>query len=218
MAFQISNTQLAKFAPALDQATVNALVASINDTTARFGIDQSARRVRYFVAQSFFETQSYTKWSENLVYTTPERLVAVWPSRFTMDKSRTQFAYAPDYVNNAQKLANLTYANRNGNGDAASGDGWKYRGRGGFHLTFLGNYQKYSLDTYKDNRIVLNPDLVAQPQDAFMSAGWFWNSNGLSALADTDSFTQATKVINGSTDTVPQRLPVLTKANSVFTW
>jgi putative chitinase len=197
---------------------VNALVASINDTTARFGIDTTARRVRYFVAQSFFETQSYTKWSENLVYTTPQRLVTVWPHRFTMDKSQTNLAYAPDYVNNAQKLANLTYANRYGNGNEASGDGWKYRGRGGFHLTFKNNYQKFSMDTYKDGRIVSNPDLVSQPQDAMLSAGWFWTSNGLSALADTDSFTRATEVINGSAETVPARLPVLTKVNSLFTW
>lgn len=218
MAFKITNAQMAKLAPALDTALSQALVVSINDAAAKYGIDQTVRRVRYFVAQSFYETQGYTKWSENLVYTTPQRLVEVWPNRFTMVKGQTNLAYALEYVNNAQKLANLTYANRYGNGNEASGDGWNFRGRGGFHLTFKDNYTAYSKAVYGDTRIVANPDLVAQPQDAMMSAGWFWDSKRLSGLADTDSFTKATDVINGSTDTVPLRLPVLTKVNSIFTW
>lgn len=194
------------------------LADAINATTSRFGIDQQPRRVRYFVAQSFYETLNYTSWTENLNYTTPQRLVAVWPSRFTMDPTHTAYAYAPDYINNPQKLANLVYANRNGNGSVASGDGWNFRGRGAFHLTGLSNYSTYSQDVYGDSHIVDNPDLVAAPDDAFLSAGWFWNNNNMNPLADADAFTQATQVINGSTSTVPLRLPVLNKVNAIFQW
>jgi putative chitinase len=182
-----------------------------------YGISASPRRVRYFLAQSCFETQTFTHWAENLTYTTPERLCTVWPSRFSMTPMGTK-AYAPDYVCNAQKLANLVYANRGGNGDVTSGDGFNFRGRGGFHLTFRNNYAAYSNARYGDDRIVQNPDLVAQPADAMMSAGWFWSTNQLNDLADADAFTRVTEKINGSDATVPQRLPVLNKANSIFTW
>jgi putative chitinase len=218
MSFQITSTQLAKFAPRLDSATVAALTESVNAAAAKYGIDQSPRRLRYFMTQSYYETEGYTKWSENLVYTTPQRLCVVWDTRFTMDPNNKALAYAPLYVNNAQKLSNCVYANRFGNGNEASGDGWTYRGRGGFHLTFKSNYAAYSQEIYGDDRVVLNPDLVAQPADAMMSAGSFWNSNHLGSLADSDSFTLMTDKINGSTDTVPLRLPVLNAANSAFSW
>jgi putative chitinase len=194
------------------------LAQAINTVAAEFQIDQNPRRVRYFVAQSFFETLSYTAWSENLFYKTPERLVEVWPSRFTLDQSDTSKAYAPNYTANPAKLANLVYANRDGNGNSSSGDGWTFRGRGAFHLTGRTNYQEYDDQVYKDGHVVANPDLVMQPLDAFKSAGWFWNKHNLNALADTDQFTAVTKIINGSTDTVPQRLPVLNKVNSTLTW
>jgi len=215
MAYLITTSQLNALVPLGAQA--QALTDAINATMTYYGLADQPRRVRYFIAQSCFETQNFSRWVENLMYTTPERLCAVWPSRFAM-QPMTNKAYAPDYVNNPAKLANLVYAGRNGNGDAASGDGWLFRGRGGFHLTFRNNYAAYSRARYGDDRIVQNPDLVAQPQDAMMSAGWFWSTNNLNALADADQFTNATRVINGSTDTVPQRLPVLNKANKIFTW
>lgn len=194
------------------------LTDAINAAMAKFGIDQQERRVRYFVAQSSFETQGFTEWSEDLTYSTPERLVAVWPSHFTMDPTHTQYAYAPNYTNNPQKLANLVYAGKYGNGDEASGDGWNYRGQGGFDLTFKDNYAAYDKAIYGDGHIVADPSLVSQPADALMSAGWFWNNHGFNALADADSFTQVTTVINGSAVTVPERLQVLDSANAAFTW
>lgn len=216
MTYQISSSQLLQLAPSLGDGA-QALTDAMNDTMAYYGIDQSPRRIRYFIAQSAFETGMFQRWVEDLTYTTPERLCTVWPARFSMTPMGSK-AYAPDYVRNAQKLANLVYANRNGNGDAASGDGFNFRGRGGFHLTFRDNYAAYSNARYGDDRIVQNPDLVAQPEDAMMSAGWFWSTKNINALADADAFTRTTEVINGSDATVPQRLPVLNKANSIFTW
>lgn len=215
MAYVVNASQIASLTPKVGNA--QAIADAINATADFYGISSSARRVRYFVAQSCFETQNFSFWSENLNYTTAARLCAVWPSRFSMTPVAGK-ALASDYVSNPQKLANFVYANRMGNGDASSGDGYNFRGRGGFHLTFKNNYSAYSQARYGDNRIVLNPDLVAQPADAFMSAGWFWSTNNLNALADADQFTNATKVINGSTDTVPQRLVTLGQVNKIFTW
>jgi putative chitinase len=176
--------------------------------------------MRYFVAQTFFETLSYTAFAENLYYTKAAQLVAVWPSRFTCDQNActATIAYAPDYVCNAQKLANFVYCNRNGNGNLASNDGYNFRGRGGLQNTGRANYLAYSLAQYGDDRCVKNPDMLSQPEDAFESAGWFWTTHGLNALADTDSFTLVTKNINGSTVTVPDRIKVLNTVNSVLQW
>lgn len=226
MTYQVTTQQLSRFAPNVDPKIVQPLTDSINATLVKYSIDQTPRRIRYFVSQASYETQGFTYWSENLNYTTPERLCAVWPSRFTMNQlvcTANGPFFACDYINDPQKLANLTYANRNGNGDVASGDGWAFRGRGGFHLTGRGNYAAYSSDVYGDSHIVAAPDLVAQPKDAMLSAGWFWQKNGLNAQADADAFTETTHRINGATgqalaDLVKQRLVVLNQANKIFTW
>lgn len=220
MAFNITASQLAKFASHIsDPMTLANLTQAINAAMDRFSISASPRRVRYFLAQTSFETGGFTTWEEDLTYSHAERLVAVWPSRFSMNENAPGMEYAPDFVNAPEKLANLVYANRNGNGDVASGDGSAYRGRGGLDLTFHNNYAAASKYLYNDPSVYLNnPDLVAAPKDAMLSAGWFWQSNNLNTLVDSDSFTQVTRVINGSTATVPQRLPVLNSANAVFTW
>jgi len=209
----ITIDQLNRFANIKNQDLVDA----INAVMQRYEINTS-RRINHFMTQACFETQSFTKFEENLYYSTPERLVAVWPHRFTCDKAScsSTMVYAPDYIKSPQKLASLVYANRNGNGDVASGDGWNFRGRGGFHLTFLDNYLQYSKDVYGDDRCVENPDMVGQPADAMMSAGWFWGVHRLNELADADMLTKITEVVNGSAATVPARLQVLNKANQVF--
>lgn len=215
MTFTVTASQIAQLTPRA--IGPDALADAINATAQYYGISDTQLRMRYFVAQSCFETQNYSFWAENLFYTTPDRLCAVWPSRFSMTQG-SALAYAPDYTANSAKLANLVYANRYGNGDASSGDGFAFRGRGAFHLTFRSNYEAYSKARYGDDRIVQNPNLVAQPTDAFMSAGWFWSTNNLSAIADSDQYTKVTQVINGSTATVPQRLIALNQVNEIFKW
>lgn len=204
----INSDQLMSFVGKSDSA----LVDSINAVTDRFSIN-TPRRLRYFLTQAAFETQMFSRFEEDLWYSTPERIVAVWPRRFTMDRA-VRLAYAPDYIRNPEKLANFVYSGRNGN--VSGNDGWLYRGRGGFHLTFLDNYRAYSQDVYGDDRCVTNPDLVSQSPDAMLSAGWFWDKHGFNHLADADQFTQVTTEINGSPVTVPKRLAVLKRANQIF--
>lgn len=192
------------------------LVDAINATLELYDI-KTPRRVRYFMTHSHVETQGFTKFEENLYYKTPERLPAVWPTRFTCDRAKCgALAWAEDYVCNPEKLANFAYGNRNGNGGPETGDGWRFRGRGGFHLTFADNYLDYSNAIYKDDRIFRQPDLVALPHDSMLSAGWFWNRFKFNQMADADEFTKSTVRINGSSATVKKRLEVLKKANAIF--
>lgn len=240
---QINRTQLAAFAPNIPFAQLDTYVSAINATFAKYGIDQSLRRIRYFMAQVYHETQGLTKFKEDLTYKTPERLVAVWPTRFTMDKAKVgthavnprtgkpyaqALAYAPDYVNNPVGLGELVYGGRADLGNTHPGDGGKYPGRGGFHLTGYANYAGYSQRVYGDARILNNPDLVAQPTDAFLSAGDYWANrkyvdttgkvwNNFNELADADQFTFMSISIQGDASTVSPRLDALRLANKVFT-
>jgi len=208
----ITLNQLTTFCKA---AATQALVDAINQTLVRCDIN-TPRRLRYFMAQAYHESQAFTHFAEDLYYLDPNRLVAVWPRHFTMQLTDASKAYAPNYVKNSQKLGSLIYANEYGNGDVASGDGYNFRGRGIFGLTFRSNYAACSTDVYGDDRLVQNPDLAAQLPGAVDSAGWFWSHHGFNALADADALTSMTEVLNGSAITVPARLQVLNVANSIF--
>lgn len=213
-------------APKVAAPQLSLLADNLNSVMARFSVDQAPRRVRYFVAQTACETAYFSKWTEDLLYTTPARLAAVWPYRFTCDANActANLFYAPDYINNPQKLANLVYANRNGNGNAASNDGWSFRGRGAFNLTFLNNYAAASKFLFQDPSVFLNnPDTVAEIPNGVLASGWFWTINGLNAQADQDAFTRTTQIINGAqgqtlTNLVNERLVTLNLVNKIFQW
>lgn len=142
-----------------------------------------------FLAHCILESSRFTRLEENLFYTTPERIRAVWPSRFKTIAEATPFARNP------KALANRVYSNRNGNGDQASGDGWRYRGRGLFQLTGLTNYQLAARAIGRP--YVGDPDLVAEPTDACLTAAWFWMTNGGNQMIDRGEFDATTRMING---------------------
>jgi len=100
----------------------------------------------------------------------------VWPRRFpTLKKART-------YERNPEKLANYVYASRLGNGDEASGDGWRYRGRGLIQTTGRSNYR--ATGAALTLQLESEPTLLEEPDHASLSAAWFWKSHGLNELAD----------------------------------
>lgn len=207
--------QIKQLSPHLSDEAAAAITAAIIPAMTRFGI-QTPRQVRYFIAQTCFESQGFTRFAENLNYTHAEQLVKVWPHRFTLNKEDTKKAYAPDYIRNPQALANLVYANRNGNGPPESGDGYDFRGQGPIELTGRANFYEASMAIYGDDRLVYNPELVQQPEVGFAVSAWFWQTRGLNELAENDEFTRVTEVVNGSDDTVPQRLEVLAQVNDIF--
>lgn len=163
-------------------------VDPLRETCKRFGIESKAR-VAAFLAQLHHESAGFTRTEENLYYTTAERIRAMWPKRVESLQVAATLCREP------QALANRVYSNRLGNGDEASGDGWKYRGRGLIQLTGRSNYHVAG-DALGANYIAV-PNLVAMPMDAAMTAGWFWASIHGNELADASLIDEITKRING---------------------
>lgn len=221
---QLSVANLIKIAPGARNApNLDALVASLNMVATRYGINHNPRRLAYFVSQTAFETQDYTKLVENLFYTDPARVARIFKYGFDLDRDGQvdpeEVEFAKGYIRNPEKLANRAYALRNGNRDEASGDGWRYRGSGFMHTTFFDNYMRASMAIYNDDRLVRNPELLRDTSTyecAALTAGQFWADHNLNQLADADQFTRVTKVINGSDATVPDRLHHLRRANALI--
>ncbi len=177
----------------------------LNATMGRFEIN-TPYRVAGFLAQVSHESGGFQFIVENLNYSA-EALSRVWPNRFPPD-------IAAAYARNPEKIANRAYCDRMGNGDEASGDGWKYRGRGLIQLTGKDNYAAFSLEC--DNEALVDPNQVAEPALAAESAGWFWSRNGLNALADAQDIKGMTKRINGGLNGIDHRQELYAGAIAVF--
>ena len=156
---------------------------------ARFGIDTPLRQAA-FVAQCAHESRLFTALEEGLWYRSADRIRAIFRG------SVPTLAVAQRLVGNPQALANHVYANRNGNRDEASGDGWRYRGRGLIQLTGRSNYTRAAAELGRP--YVDQPDLVLEPADACLTAAWFWNAGKLNALADASRIDAITRAINGA--------------------
>lgn len=149
-----------------------------------FGID-TALRLSHFLGQCSHESGKFKITRENLNYSA-DRLVVVFKKYFP------DVTIANAYAKKPEKIANIVYASRMGNGDKSTGDGWKYRGRGYIQLTFKQNYSEF--DAFVEDDIVNNPDLVATKYP-LLSAGWFFYKNNLNSISD-----------EGSTDAVVKKL------------
>lgn len=158
------------------------IIAAIDKYGIRYRVERAA-----FLAQIGVESGGLERVEEGLTYTTPERLQAVWPTRF-----KTREAALP-YVRNPKALADLVYGGRMGN--TQPGDGYRYRGRGLKQLTGRSNYAAYAAASGVD--VVSNPDLLLHPKYAADSAAWFWSVNGCAALAADQDWKGLTRRING---------------------
>lgn len=166
----------------------------LNRAMLRYKID-SPVRVAAFLAQVGHEAAGLTATTENLNYSA-EALAATWPNRYKGSDGKPN-ALAKNIARKPELIANYTYANRMGNGDPESSDGWKYRGRGYIQTTGKANYQRLTAAT--GTNFVAVPDLLAQSEYAALSAAFFWFDNGLNELADTGRFDLITRKINGGT-------------------
>ncbi len=146
-------------------------------------------RIAHFMTQLDHES-GLKPISENLNYSS-ERLRQIFPKYFISK------ADADRYFRQPERIANRVYANRMGNGNEASGEGWKYRGRGFIQLTGKENYYRLYLDTDLD--VIKNPDLLLEEPNALISALWFWKTRKLNALADKDDLVGIRKRVNGGT-------------------
>ncbi|HRJ69576.1 MAG TPA: peptidoglycan-binding protein [Beijerinckiaceae bacterium] len=163
---------------------------------ARYGILQSERRFAFFMAQLAHESGGFRTLQEGLRYSA-NRLMAVWPKRFPTA------ALASAYAGNEQKLANMVYGGRNGNGPEPTGDGYRYRGRGLIQLTFRDNYRE--VGRIVDLDLERNPDLAADPEHVWTVACGYWTMRKLNRYADNNDFLALTKTINGGINGLADR-------------
>ncbi|MFJ3487161.1 glycoside hydrolase family 19 protein [Pseudomonas sp. NPDC090202] len=188
-------------------------LAPLNAAMQRYQIN-TRDRVTMFLAQIAHESADFTRVSENLNYTDPRAVVQLFRSGFDLNHNGqadpAEIEFAKGYIRNPQKLANRAYANRFGNGDEASGDGWRYRGAGLKQLTFKANHDEFARVVGMPLASV--PDFLRTPEGAALSAAWFWSSRRLNTLADGSKFAEITQVINGGQNGAKSRLEYLGRA------
>jgi len=185
MTFKFTKEQIAKCAPRNKNAAE--LYEALAQVLPKYDIN-TPERVAAFMAQCGHESVDFSVLRENLNYSA-KGLHGTWPKRFPTLES------AQPYERNPEKIANKVYSDRMGNGPEASGDGWKYRGRGAIQLTGKDNYSRFAKDIGKslDEAIVYVETLAG----AIESACWFWKNNKLNEQADARDMKAATKKING---------------------
>jgi putative chitinase len=173
---------------------------SLTEAMKKFQIN-TALRVSHFVSQCMHESGNFKFVSENLNYSA-QGLRGTFPKYFPDDATANAYARQPE------KIANKVYASRMGNGDFISGDGWGFRGRG--YLQCTGRNTYIALSTSIGEDLTKNPDLLATPKYASLSACWFFSKNGLNAVADKgatdDVVKQITKIINGGYTNLADRI------------
>jgi putative chitinase len=155
------------------------------------------QRVAAFVAQCAHESANFRFLQENLNYRAAS-LTKTWPRHFP------NMEIAKQYERKPQMIANRAYANRMGNGDEASGDGWRYLGRGLIQLTGKNNYQAFAMSI--ETPLEEIPEYLQTFEGAVQSACWFWETNNLNQWADKGDIVTLTKRINGGTIGLDDRI------------
>ena len=173
-----------------------ALFDVLNDLLPSYDIDTQIR-VAGFLAQCGHESGDFNLLTENLNYSS-QALANTWPSRFSNgDHPPTPHALAKQIQRNPEAIANNAYSGRMGNGNAASGDGWTFRGRGAIGLTGRENYNKFGMT------VGMTAEEAAAYcetlKGAIESSCWFWREHSINRFCDQDDIMNMTKVINGGT-------------------
>ena len=201
---QITREQLAQIIP--KNPYIDQWCDALNKLLPDYGID-TPERVAAFLAQCAHESGNFVFLKENLNYRA-ESLMRTWPRHFPTMDIATQYARQPE------RIANRAYANRMGNGDEASGDGWRYAGKGLIQLTGKNNYEAFaeSIETPVEEI----PAYLETFEGAVQSACWFWESNNLNQWADKGDILTLTKRINGGTIGLEDRVKHYNHALHIF--
>lgn len=192
----ITFEMLKAVAPKTSSLTLQKYVDPLNEVAEYYEIN-TKERVAAFIAQCAHESGGFNFVKENLNYGA-KGLMGTFKKYFPNEEIAKQYERKPE------KIANRVYANRMGNGDEASGDGYKFCGRGLIQLTGKSNYQRFA------NDLEVSLDECVQymetPEGAVASAGWFWDNNGLNRYCDSGDFKTLTKRINGGTIGLEDRI------------
>ena len=177
----------------------DAVIAQLPDTIAKFELN-TPLRLAHFLAQAGHESGGFKAVNENLNYGA-KGLLSIFKKYFPTEEKAKLYERKPE------KIANLVYGSRMGNGAETTGEGYKFRGRGYIQLTGKDNYKAF--DAVVTESIVDNPDLVATKYP-LLSAAWFFHKSGLHKIADkgaTDTVvTEVTKRVNGGTIGLADRI------------
>lgn len=164
------------------------------------------KRVAAFISQVAHESAHLTAVRENLNYSS-QGLLKTFRKYFTP-------ALASKYHRKPEMIANRVYANRMGNGDEASGDGWRFRGRGLIQLTGRDNYTRFAADM--EMTLDEAVEYLETPEGAMMSAAWFWDSRDLNTYADKGDIVTVSKRVNGGTNGLAERKEIYYHALKVL--
>jgi putative chitinase len=168
----------------------------------------TANRIAGFFAQTGHESQSLKVLEENLFYRA-ETLDKIFPKYF-----KNAGRNAAEYAKQPQKIANVVYANRMGNGDAASNDGFNFRGRGPIQLTGRENYTNFGKTVGLTAEQVI--DYIQTKKGALESACWYWKSRNINAACDANDIVKMSKLVNGGTIGLDDRLKHYTEALAIL--
>jgi putative chitinase len=172
----------------------------------KYGIN-TPQRIAMFLATVEHESGGLQLIRENMNYPA-KRLAEVWTGRFAEGGKPNDMAKL--LANKPEEIANVVYANRMGNGNYKSGEGWKYRGGGLIGTTGKENFEKTGKAIGVD--LVSHPELIIQPEAAAHSAAWFAQAHGLNQIADTGNFTRYSAKVNvGNPDADPKKIIGLDK-------
>jgi putative chitinase len=185
-----------------------AWTTALNEVLPTYKID-TPERIASFLAQCGHESAGFTVLQENLNYSA-DGLNKIFKKYFpTLDS-------AQPYARKPEMIANRVYGGRMGNGDEASGEGYRYRGRGPIQLTGKDNYAACSDFLFQDDTLLQNPDMLLDPEYALHSACWFWWKNDLNNYADSADLVTMTKRINGGTIGLEDRIKHYNHAMEIF--
>lgn len=199
----------------MDSKLVVTLDKKYHTLLERYGINTDLRKA-HFWGQLYHES-GCKPIQENLNYS-KEGLLRTFPKYFTVDtidkNKKIIFGTASIYAHNKVAIANKVYGNRMGNGDEKSGDGWKYSGKGFIQITGKDNYTALTKGTNID--FINHPELLLIEANALISALWYWKRIKANELADKDNVKAITKLINGGTIGLEERINNVEALKEVF--
>jgi putative chitinase len=202
---EITVEQLRKIMPKLKLEKAEEYLPFLNSAMEEFYINTELR-VSAFLSQLAHESSELSRLVENLNYSA-KGLLLTFSKYFNINQ-------VDSYAHEPEKIANKVYADRMGNGNQASGEGWKYRGHGPIQLTGKANHILCGIDLKID--LVNHPELAAEKENMFRVAAWFWDKNKLNALADSGEYKKITRSINGGYNGLDERYTYYRKAKEVL--
>lgn len=205
---QITQQQLLRAVPELFKPRLGEFVECFNRWAPTFGVD-TPLRVVHFLSQVFHESGYLRYCEENMNYSA-EGLLKTFPKYF---KTRS---VAEHYARKPEAIANRVYGGRMGNGPEASGDGWRFRGRGLIGTTGRSNYQEYADSEFCKGDLMNNPELLAKAPGNVKSALFFWWKNNCNKWADADDCDGLSRRINGGTNGLANRKFLLRRFRNEF--